>query len=228
VNDPLGELLSPEVLARRALLPRKPAPVELRGERVHLRPIDLARDVAPLHAISSGAPVRVGARAVDAYDPEERIWRFMKGGPFADEAALAAYLRPQVAAPDGLPLVVLDAATGHPIGVAAFIANCPDDLKVELGSIWYSPVAQGIGANTEATYLMLAHAFGLGYRRVEWKTNALNERSRRAALKLGFRFEVIQEYHYIVKGHSRDTAWYRMLDREWPEVEPRLRALLGA
>ncbi|HLV37504.1 MAG TPA: GNAT family protein, partial [Spirillospora sp.] len=103
----------------------------------------------------------------------------------------------------------------------------PQHLKVELGNIWYSPIAQRTGANTEAIYLMLEHAFGLGYRRIEWKCDALNERSRRAALHLGFQFEGIQEYHYIVKGRSRDTAWFRMLDREWPDVRQRLEALLG-
>jgi RimJ/RimL family protein N-acetyltransferase len=102
----------------------------------------------------------------------------------------------------------------------------PEHLKVELGSIWYSPLAQRTGANTEATYLMLRHAFGLGYRRVEWKCDALNERSRRAALRMGFAFEGVQEYHYIVKGRNRDTAWFRILDREWPTVKILLERLL--
>jgi RimJ/RimL family protein N-acetyltransferase len=107
-------------------------------------------------------------------------------------------------------------------------ANFPEHLKIELGGIWYSPVAQGTGANTEAAYLMLGHAFGLGYRRVEWKCDALNERSRRAAERLGFTFEGIQDAHYIVKGRNRDTAWFRMLDGEWPRVRQRLRELLEA
>ncbi len=95
------------------------------------------------------------------------------------------------------------------------MANHPEHLKLELGSIWYSPIAQRTGASAEAIRLMLAHAFGLGYRRVEWKCDAQNTRSRRAALTYGFTFEGVQEAHYIVKGRNRDTAWYRMLNHEW-------------
>jgi len=222
----LGEPIPPDLLAHAATLPRKPAPVELRGSIVHLRPLDLQRDLAALHAVSSGAAVRVGDRAVDAYDPDALIWRYMSGGPFPDAAALGAYLQRQIDAPDCLPLVVLDAATDHPVGVADYLACSPNDLKVELGHIWYSPVAQRTGANTEATYLMLRHAFELGFRRLEWKCNALNERSRQAALRMGFTFEGVHEAHMIVKGRNRDTAWFRILDREWPMVRVHLEGLL--
>lgn len=94
-------------------------------------------------------------------------------------------------------------------------------MKVELGGIWYSPVAQGTGVNTEAVTLALEHIFALGYRRVEWKCDASNQRSRRAAERLGFRFEGIQDAHYIVKDRNRDTAWFRILDREWPAIRQR-------
>ncbi|HYU14443.1 MAG TPA: GNAT family protein [Candidatus Acidoferrum sp.] len=221
-----GEL-PPEVLARRERLPRKPAAVDLLGGRVRLRPLELALDVPALHAVSSGRAVEIGGRAVADHDADALIWRYMSGGPFADQAGLAAWLGELVDDPDGLPLCVLDAATDRPVGVACYLANHPEHLKIELGAIWYTPAVQGAGANTEATYLMLEHAFSLGYRRVEWKCDALNERSRRSALRMGFRFEGIQEAHYIVKGRNRDTAWFRMLDREWPEIEPRLRALVG-
>jgi len=205
------------VLARRERLPVKPAPVVLTGERVVLRPLDLDRDVAELFAVSNGAAVAVGDRSVGPYDAEELIWRWMKAGPHVDVAALRSYLAEQVAAADMLPMVVLDRATSHPIGVAAFMSNAPGDLRIELGSIWYGPIAQGTGASREATLLMLEHVFGLGYRRVEWKCDARNERSRRAAISYGFTFEGIQQCHYIVKGRNRDTAWFRMLDHEWPE-----------
>jgi len=104
--------------------------------------------------------------------------------------------------------------------------NFPNHLKVELGNIWYSPLVQRTKANLEATYLLLQHAFNLGYRRVEWKCDALNLRSRKAALRMGFKFEGIQESHFIIKGRNRDTAWFRILDSEWPEVEKLLLALL--
>jgi RimJ/RimL family protein N-acetyltransferase len=225
LSGALGDRLSDDVLARCARLPLKPAAVTLANERVVLVPLDLERDVGPLYAVSSGRAVEVGARAIPAYDPDDCIWRYMFAGPFADAAALSAFLGATMAAPDALPFTVTDAVTGAAIGVACYVANAPEHLKIELGSIWYSPVVQGTGVSPAATYLLLEHAFALGYRRLEWKCDALNERSRRAALRMGFQFEGIQEAHYIVKGRNRDTAWFRMLHDEWPDVAPRLRAL---
>jgi RimJ/RimL family protein N-acetyltransferase len=212
------------MLARCALLPRKPDPVVLTGERVVLRPLDVERDCEGLHAISCGAPVTLGDRRIDAYDPEREIWRWMKGSANHSAAELRAYLTPQAAIPDLLLLVVLDRPTSAPIGVAAYMANHPEDLKIELGHIWYGPIAQGTGAAREATHLMLGHAFALGYRRVEWKCDALNERSRRSALSYGFTYEGTQDCHMIVKGRSRDTAWFRMLETEWPQIQQRERS----
>jgi RimJ/RimL family protein N-acetyltransferase len=190
------------VLARRAALPVKPAPVTLTGTLVELRPL-ADDDIAPLWAVSNG----------DGYDADALIWRYMSGGPFADAAALGAWLAPIRGSSDGLPLTVR--LRGVPVGVACFIANQPQHLKIELGSIWYGPIAQGTGASREATELMLAHAFSLGYRRVEWKCDAENTRSRRAALSYGFSFEGIQDAHYIIKDRNRDTAWFRMLDTDY-------------
>jgi RimJ/RimL family protein N-acetyltransferase len=226
-NMVTGAQLPDDVLARRARLPVKPAPVVLTGERVHLRPLDLQDDVEALHAVSNGRRAVVGHRAVDSYDPDALIWRYMSGGPFASATDLAGWLRPQMEAANGLCLCVADCETEAPVGVVNFINNIPEHLKIELGSIWYSPLAQRTGANTEATYLMLRHAFGLGYRRVEWKCDALNIRSRHAATRMGFRFEGIQEAHFIVKGRNRDTAWFRILDHEWPRVQSHLEGLLA-
>jgi RimJ/RimL family protein N-acetyltransferase len=214
--------LPADVLARRQQLPARPAPVVLTGTLVELRPLDLDADVAALHAVSSGE----ACRGVDAYDPDARIWRYMSGGPFADAGALRAWLAPQVAASDGLPLAVRRA--GELVGVACFIANQPAHLKVELGTIWYGPIAQRTGCAAEATYLMLEHAFALGYRRVEWKCDTRNEPSQRAARAYGFTFEGVQDAHYIIKDRNRDTAWFRMLDHEWPERAPRLRAYIAS
>jgi RimJ/RimL family protein N-acetyltransferase len=211
----VGQRLDDDVLARRDALPRKPAPVTLTGPRLKLVPLVVERDADALHAVSNGSPCRWGEREVGEYDPDALVWRYMPGGPFSDVDGLAEYLAKLVAAPDGLCLCVTDAHTGQPLGAVNYQANMPEHLKVELGNIWYSPVAQGTGANTEATHLLLEHAFGLGYRRVEWKCDALNRRSRRAAERLGFTFEGIQDAHYIVKGRNRDTAWFRMLDSDW-------------
>ena len=112
----------------------------------------------------------------------------------------------------------------HPSAGAHLAGREPAHLKVELGSIWYGPVVQGSGVSAETTYLLLQHAFALGYRRVEWKCDALNQRSRRGALAYGFSFEGIQDAHYIVKRKNRDTAWFRMLDTEWPSLADRLKS----
>lgn len=218
----VGPTLDPAVLALRDALPRKPAPVELTGPRVLLRPLALPQDAEPLHRVSDGGAVELGALRVDAYDPERQVWRYLSGGPFPDPAALAAWLGIQDAAPDGRPFAVVDRTTGHPVGVANLMANAPEHLRIELGNIWYGPLVQGAGYNTEATWLLLRHVFGLGYRRAEWKCDARNLRSRAAALSLGFRYEGTFAQHYVIKGRERDSAWFRMLRHEWPRIEPRL------
>lgn len=226
MHFPLAPALPPNVLARRATLPQKPRAVSLSGSFVRLVPLDLARDTPALFAMSNGRPLRLEERSVAAYDPDETIWRYMSGGPFATAAELQAFLRPQVEAANGLCLCVFDNESGGQVGVVNFMNNFPEHLKIELGNIWYSPVVQRTKANLEATYLMLGHAFGLGYLRVEWKCDALNERSRRAALRMGFQFEGIQVNHFIVKGRSRDTAWFRITDGEWERVKTELQKLL--
>jgi RimJ/RimL family protein N-acetyltransferase len=189
--------LPAEVLARRERLPIKPAPVQLRAGDVEVRPLDLDGDVDELQQASR----------------DDRVWTWMSGGPFGDAQALRAWLALQDAAPDGRPFTVRSG--GRPVGVANLIANQPQHLKIELGSIWYGVAAQRTGVSRAVTRLLLAHVFALGYRRAEWKCDALNEASRRAALSYGFRFEGIQDAHYIIKGRNRDTAWFRMLDHEW-------------
>jgi RimJ/RimL family protein N-acetyltransferase len=219
---PINPLLPDKVLRKQAELPLKPAPVTLTGEIVRLEPLDVARDVDALFAVSNGQPATLGKRSVEAYDADKLIWRYLPDGPFENAAALGMYLQAQIDAPNGLPFCVFSVEANAPIGVANFMNNHPQHLKIELGHIWYGRLAQGTGANTEATYLMLKHAFALGYRRVEWKCDALNSRSRKAALRLGFQFEGIQEHHFIIKGRNRDTAWFRILDHEWDGVRSRL------
>jgi RimJ/RimL family protein N-acetyltransferase len=124
-------------------------------------------------------------------------------------------------------MTLFDKNSGQPIGTLSFMANVPANLKIELGHIWISPVMQGSGVIYEAAYLMLRHCFGLGYRRLEWKCDSLNERSRRTALSIGFQYEGTQEYHMIVRGRNRDTTWYRILNHEWPQVRTSLEQRLG-
>lgn len=214
--------------ALRRTLPSRPAPVTLVGQTVRLEPLDVEKQASTLFAMSHGAPIQLGARRVEAYDAEEVIWRYLFGGPYADLDAFTAYLVSQRDAANALAFCVIDQATGTPVGVTNYMNNFPEHLKIELGGIWYSPIVQRTPANTESTLLLLEHAFGLGYRRVEWKCDARNLRSRRAALRMGFTFEGIQEYHFIIKGRSRDTAWYRILDHEWPVVRQHLHELLAS
>jgi RimJ/RimL family protein N-acetyltransferase len=221
-------MLPQSVLQRRTALSAKPAPVVLSGKLVRLRPLDLETDLIELFAHSNGEAITLGDRHVDAYDPDLLIWRYMSGGPFADTEEMQRFLQPQLSAENGLCLCVVDISSSKPVGVCNYMNNYPEHLKIELGNIWYSPIVQRTGANLEATYLMLRHAFEIGYRRVEWKCDALNERSRHAALRMGFGFEGIQEHHFIIKGRNRDTAWFRILDSEWNDVKILLEKLLDA
>jgi RimJ/RimL family protein N-acetyltransferase len=113
--------------------------------------------------------------------------------------------------------------------MAAFMNIVPEHRRLEIGHIWYAPSAQRTEANTEAAYLMIREAFdGLGNRRLEWKCDALNERSRAAATRLGFTFEGVFRKHMIVRGRSRDSAWYSLLDTEWPAARDALERWLEA
>jgi RimJ/RimL family protein N-acetyltransferase len=226
LNFPVPPKIDDEVLSAISRLPLKPEAVSITGRYISLKPTDLERDAERLYAISNGQPATLGDHSIEAYDPDERIWRYLFNGPFASLDEFLAYMKPQINASNGLCYTVFDLKTGEAVGVINYMNNFPDHLKIELGSIWYSPLVQRSHANTEATYLLLKHAFELGYRRLEWKCNSLNERSRRAALRMGFQFEGIQEAHMIVKGSNRDTAWFRILDHEWPDVKLKLEALL--
>jgi RimJ/RimL family protein N-acetyltransferase len=225
---PIGPRLSDDALALTRTLPLRPAPVELEGQRIQLIPTDPTRDAAALYRVSNGAPVDLGTLHCDAYDADALVWRYIRQGPLASPTTVEAYLQELCAAPDVLSLTMIEQQSGHPVGIMTYMANQPGHLKIELGNIWISPVMQGRHAVHEGAFLMLDHLFALGYRRAEWKCDALNMRSRRTALRLGFTFEGIQQYHYIVKGHSRDTAWFRILDHEWPELRTQLAAWLAA
>lgn len=195
-----------------AALPRR---VVLSGPTVSLRPLALQRDLEDLYAGAHG----------DA--EKEAVWTYLPYGPFADRAAMAAWLATVSASTDPLFFAVADRERDRCLGMVSFLAVEPDHRSIEVGHIWYLPSHQRTQVNTEAVYLLLREAFELGYRRVEWKCDALNGRSRRAALRLGFRFEGIFRQHRIVKGCNRDTAWFSMLDGEWPEAEARLRDWLA-
>ncbi|CAN5618348.1 GNAT family protein [soil metagenome] len=220
--------LPEELLAKRLILPVKMDPVTLVGTKLSLKPLDVARDAATLFAVSNGSAITMDDVVIEPYDPEALVWEYMNSSPYRSQDAFKGYLAPLAHSENGLALCVFDEKSKSQVGVVTYMNNHPEHLKVELGNIWYSPVVQRRGFNPEATYLMLRHAFGLGYRRVEWKCNASNQRSRNAALRMGFRFEGIQENHFIVKNKNRDTAWFRMLDHEWPSRKILLEEMLAS
>jgi len=121
---------------------------------------------------------------------------------------------------------VIDAASGHAAGVASYLRINPAHGSIEVGHINYSPLLQNGAAATEAMYLMMRRAFELGYRRYEWKCDALNDKSRAAAQRLGFTYEGTFRQAMIVKGRNRDTAWYSVIDTEWPALKRAFEAWL--
>ncbi|MGZ5305367.1 MAG: GNAT family N-acetyltransferase [Actinomycetota bacterium] len=187
---------------------RRPARAPLEGRFVSLVPVDPEAHARGLFAASH-----------DGSDEAARMWTYMSYGPWPDETAMRAWVDLLPASEDPLFLTVIERPTGDPVGVVTFMNVDPAMRHLELGNIWFSPRAQHTRANTESVYLMLRESFEvLGHRRVEWKCDALNDRSRAAAERLGFTFEGVFHQHMIIKGRNRDTAWYAMLDREWPAV----------
>src|SRR5215211_3601058 len=144
----LPPILPDEILVRRAALPLKPEGVRLEGRLVWLAPLEVERDAAMLYGLTNGSPIRLGDREHDAYDADALVWRYMFAGPFATLDEFATYLANLVAAPNGLAMSIFDQASTQPIGVACYLNNSPADLKIELGSISYSPIAQRTGSNT--------------------------------------------------------------------------------
>ncbi len=148
-------------------------------------------------------------------------------GPFADFASFETWLVERAASKDPLFYAVMDFATGRAAGMASYLRMAPADGVIETGHIWFTPLLQRTRQATEAIFLMARYAFDtLGNRRFEWKCNARNAPSRRAAQRFGFTFEGIFRQHMVIKGRNRDTAWYAMTDREWPGIKAAFEAWL--
>ncbi len=147
----------------------------------------------------------------------EDLWTYLSDGPYFDRASFATSLTKKAASDDPLYFAIVDSRSGLALGYASYLRIEPAHRCMEVGSILYGPALQRTAGATEAMFLMARHAFeDLHYRRYEWKCNALHVRSRHAALRLGFTFEGIFRQHMIIKGRNRDTAWFSMLDSEWP------------
>jgi RimJ/RimL family protein N-acetyltransferase len=189
------------------------------GFRVDARPAELPRAVTlagRYGSVERLAAARHHANLWDALAGDDQIWTYMGYGPFANAAVFSDWLLSREEARDPFYYAIVN-PSGRALGLAALMRIEPDMRVIEVGNILLSPAMQRTPLATETQYLLAQYVFeSLRYRRYEWKCDALNSASRRAALRLGFTFEGIFRDHMIVKGRSRDTAWFAMLAEEWP------------
>ncbi|MDA8481696.1 GNAT family N-acetyltransferase [Pseudomonas resinovorans] len=182
---------------------------------------------APDHSSLTGRFVRLEAldtarHGDDLWEglqgPDPALWDYLPYGPFASREPFDAWLKGNAASRDPLFYTVVDLASGRALGVLSYLRITPKDGVVEIGHIAFGKAMQRTPGSTEAVWLLARHAFDdLGYRRLEWKCNAQNARSMRAAERLGFSYEGLFRQHMIVKGQNRDTAWFSIIDGEWPK-----------
>jgi RimJ/RimL family protein N-acetyltransferase len=157
------------------------------------------------------------------------LWQYMGDGPFETRAEMNEVLEKASEKRDPLYFVIVEQQTGHAVGCCSYLNIRPEHGVIEVGNLVFSSLLQRKRGATEALYLLAKNAFDvLGYRRYEWKCNALNEKSRQAALRAGFIFEGIFRQHMIVKGRNRDTAWFSILDKDWPAIRAGLEGWLAA
>jgi RimJ/RimL family protein N-acetyltransferase len=203
LGQPVGEAL-PDWTAR----PRPPhTPMEGRWARVEK--LDPARHAADLW------------EAVSA-DRENRNWTYLSVGPFARAEDYRAWLEAAAKSEDPLFHAITDRKTGKAVGIASYLRIDPPHGVIEVGHINFSPLLQRTPVATDSMYLMMRRAFDeLGYRRYEWKCDSLNAASRAAAERLGFQYEGLFRQAVIYRGRSRDTAWFAIIDKDWPALKAR-------
>lgn len=200
-----------------AVLPewQPPAPPEwssLEGKYARLERLDADTHAALLYRAFAG---------------HDAVWDYLPYGPFSSAAQYYRWVREQALLTDPRFYAIKNLQTGNWEGVASFLRISPEAGSIEVGHINFSPALQQTPAATEAMYLMMGWAFEAGYRRYEWKCNALNRGSRRAAQRLGFSFEGVFRQAAVVKGRNRDTAWFAAIDSEWPALKEAYAAWLA-
>jgi RimJ/RimL family protein N-acetyltransferase len=180
---------------------QRPGPVTLQGR------FGRVEKLTPVHA----------ADLWRAFAGHDEVWTYITAdGPFADEKSFSDFIAMRAAAADPYAYAIVD-TRDRPLGYFTLMQIRPDMRVIEVGHVLYAPELQRTPLGTEAQYLLARYAFEtLGYRRYEWKCNALNAASRRAALRFGFTYEGTFRQHLIAKGRNRDNAWFSMLDSEWP------------
>jgi RimJ/RimL family protein N-acetyltransferase len=181
---------------------KPPERMVLHGAMVNLEPLD---------------PDRHGEDLYSAADGADATWTYLPYGPFASKDEFVRWLRGHAATSDPLAFAIVDRATGRAAGITTLMSIVPEHGVIEIGHIWLSPLLQRTRQATEALYLQARYAFDvLGYRRLEWKCDAANAPSRRAAERFGFVFEGVFRQHRVIKNRNRDTAWFSITDGEWP------------
>ncbi|WP_264212483.1 GNAT family N-acetyltransferase [Leisingera thetidis] len=186
---------------------RLPGRTGMAGRYCRVEPLDAARHGADLFAAFS-------------QDSSGAIWTYIPWGPFSTEQELRAWIQGAGGADAQPYFAIVNGVSGRAEGVASYMRIKPEHGVIEVGGITYAPALQRTPAATEAMFLMMARVFNdLGYRRYEWKCDALNAPSRRAAERLGFTYEGLFRQAIVCKGRNRDTAWYSVLDGEWPRLE---------
>jgi RimJ/RimL family protein N-acetyltransferase len=185
----------------------RPTSMSLRGAHVLVRPVNAESDAVPLFSVSHPP------------DGDPAIWTYLPDGPYESPEHLRQTLTWAETSTDPLYFTLVRIADERPLGLASYLRITPELGVIEIGHIWFGVPLQRTTVATEAIYLLMHHAFDdLGYRRLEWKCNALNAASRRAAERFGFAFEGVFRKHMVVKGRNRDTAWYAITDDEWPAI----------
>ena len=191
---------------------QRPGRTQLRGSHVLLRPVDPQADAEPLFAASR--------------DPDN--WAYLPDGPYESPGELRRMLRWADGSDDPLYFTLATLPGEHPAGIASYLRITPEHGVIEIGHIWFGTPLRRSTAATEAIFLLARHAFDdLGYRRLEWKCDALNAPSRLAADRFGFTFEGVFRKHMVVKGRNRDTAWYAITDDGWPAIRAGFEAWLS-
>lgn len=185
--------------------PPRPVRAPMQGRLVRIEPLVVAHADA-LHAANS-------------LDTDGRLWTYMAYGPFEGPDAYRRWVGEVTREGDPMFYAILRAGDGQPVGVASYLRIAPDSGAIEVGNICFSPLIQRAPGATEAMYLMMRWVFEAGYRRYEWKCDALNAPSRRAAQRLGFSYEGVFRQATVYKKRNRDTAWYAAVDAEWPELK---------
>ena len=200
LGQPVGRALD------RWTAPPPPSSVSLVGRHCRVEPLDPARHTGDLYEAT-------------AADTEGRIWTYLNYGPFGSPTELRSWAAAAAASEDPLFFAIVDEADGRAAGVASYLRIAPAVGSIEVGNICYPPRLQRTTAATEAMALMMRNAFELGYRRYEWKCDALNAPSIAAAERLGFTFEGVFRQATIFRGRNRDTAWFAIVDRDWKQLE---------